>query len=475
MGTKIAIIISFLFAVSCVKPGDKAPKPDYVITSGAVAGFTATRKSTTGEVIGTVNLPIQDVIDSIKADAAGKDCVIQFGDGKNVLDLGNGTMTFDGGTSGTDWGEITLLGKVISEIYYQEEGVLCLRRGVYVNSLADIANTADVKGAAICINNLYTGTINRMLGVTLNIVSGTVETVSGFGIYYYSPSHLLMGSTINIKGGMVRATGDNGTAIYCNMSRVENSTIINISGGTVSAKGYKSIALYSYSYLSGYIENINISGGEIIAEGAECIAIYNNRNIPLNIDGGTISAIGFKSTALYNVLGESVTINGGSILATGYLSTALWNERGILNINGGKIKATGHDDCWAIYSSFETYIRVTLSGSHDITGLIDVRDFGGIGLAGGFMPQEKAYILSSYSAYDDRIVVTNGAEYISNFTIGGARAELYTLAINGNGDIVFKSKSENVAPSEKDERQMRFREERQVTIRESLQLEEIFE
>jgi len=66
--------------------------------------------------VGTANQQIQTVIDAIKTNAAGTPCTIQFGNGTATLNIGDNYIIFDGGTSGTDWGLITLTGKITGEL-----------------------------------------------------------------------------------------------------------------------------------------------------------------------------------------------------------------------------------------------------------------------------------------------------------------------------------------------------------------------
>jgi hypothetical protein len=443
MKTKIAIIFLTLFIVSCVKPEDKdAPKPDYVITGNATSGFTATIKRSRGKVVGTKNQPIQNVIDAIKIDAEGKDCAIQFGDGKSVLDLGNGYMLFDGGETGRYWGKISLLGKVTSEIYGGV--VITLSNGVTIDSRADIVNTADglgsYRGDAIYFSP------ESKKAVKLNIISGTIEAVSGAGIYFrayvYDNYPIIPYNEINIKGGTVRTTGANGSAIV--LSNMANGTL-NISGGTVSAKGAECSAINN-SGLSGVI---NISGGKISAEGISCVAFYNEGNAVANIDGGTISAKGYQCSAFYTWPyyyndGGVININDGLISADGYNCVTFYdrNKESFVNIGGGKIESIG-EKC----VTFDCIGSIVLSGSPEIIGVISIDSYNSkkLNVTTDFKPQERIYTLLfdyDYRNGDNVVVVVNGAEFISNFTLIGSSAEYFILGVSGN-DIICKEKSVN--------------------------------
>ncbi len=414
MRTKIAIIFLTLFMVSCVKPEDKdAPKPDYVITGNATSGFTATIKRSSGKVVGTKNQPIQNVIDAIRIDAEGKDCAIQFGDGKNVLDLGNGYMLFDGGETGRYWGKISLLGKVTSEIYGNV--VITLSNGVTIDSRADIANTADGLGSYYRGYAIYISPESKK-AVKLNIINGTIEAVSGAGIYFhaYESNPIIPYNEINIKGGTVRTTGANGSAIV--LGNMANGTL-NISGGTVSAKGAECSAIINYG-LSGVI---NISGGKISAEGISCATFYNEGNVVANIDGGTISAKGYECNAFYNWYNDVgiININDGLISADGYNCVTFFDrdKESFVNIGGGKIESIG-EKC----VTFDCFRSIVLSGSPEIIGAISI---------------------DSYNSKE--LSVT--ADFISNFTLIGSSAEYFILAVSGNDIICKENPANGVIPA----------------------------
>ena len=243
------------FTVSFAVNPSTVPQPLYVLT-GSGTTFTATKDGTT---VGTAYRPLQTVIDSIRDDAAGAACEILFGDGTNELNIGTSSVTFDGGTGGTDWGSITLLGKITSAA--TGTGSFCtiyLTNGASINSIADmIKNTAGDYNNCSAIYNDSSGTVN--------ISGGTVSETGFYGVAIYNASS----GTVNISGCTVSATGNYGVAI-----RNASSGTVNISGGTVSGSGSASIYAVICNDSSG---TVNISGGTISSPNSNC-AVYNQSN-----------------------------------------------------------------------------------------------------------------------------------------------------------------------------------------------------
>ena len=191
---------------------------DYIIT-GSGTSFKAVNKS--GAAVGTTGA-ILNVINSIRTDANGSDCIIQFGNGNDVLNIGNAPAIFS--RVGGPWGKITLLGKITSSYSFGTlSGTIELSDNVPMDSYADIANTGGG-------NAIYNSDSSK----TITVKSGTVSAIlDGNAISNRGP-----GSTVIVEGGTISAT--KGYAIY-NTSTTTGSGTVNstatVSGGVLFAWG----------------------------------------------------------------------------------------------------------------------------------------------------------------------------------------------------------------------------------------------
>jgi len=173
-----------------------------------------------GEVVGTANRPIREVINAIRDHAKGEDCTIQFGVNDNLLSIGgiyhNNQIIFDGGDFGDAWGKITLRGRITAHTDGWD-GTIVLRNGVSIESFADIANTAHTWSQIVAIQNSGSGTLT---------ISG--GEITGVGT---DNSHVVRNSssgTIIIKSGTITALMSSNYAI-----RSSGSGNIVISGDAV--------------------------------------------------------------------------------------------------------------------------------------------------------------------------------------------------------------------------------------------------
>jgi hypothetical protein len=325
----------------------------YIITGSGTA-FTATRS---GITIGTADQPIQDVINSIRTNATGRDRTIQFGDGITALNTGTAPASFnnDGGT----WGLVTLSGKINSGVSNDSSGTIYVADSVSVTSSADIANTA---GNSIG-NSIYnTGSLTISGGMvsattgtavinaslrnaspgSLTISGGTVSATTGTAVENASRGGVtISGGTVSATTGVavVNYTGKitvSGTALVTSMNSsqfsggggtiVINGSSLEIIGGTVQAKG---CAVRNNS--SGAV---NISGGVVSSEGY--YAVLNISTGTVNISGGAVSS---KSETVCNTSSGAVNISGGTVSTT--IGQAVRNEStGVVSISGGTVSAT---------------------------------------------------------------------------------------------------------------------------------------
>ena len=294
----------------------------YVIT-GSGTSFTARLTGTSGTIIGTANTTIQTVIDSIKTNAAGADCTIQFGDGSSTLDIGSAGIKFDGSGTPT-WGLITLTGKITNTT--SSYVTIELTNGVSITSTADIANTADY---GVAVRNSSTGTATISGGtvsaarygssaITTNstgkiIVSGSTAKVTSGSNYQWSNGTITINGTATdellvITDGTVENTAGGRTI------RNNSTGAVTINGGTFSQEVY------------------NKSAGTVTINGGTFSQVSNDSTGTVTINSGTFSQVSNNSTG-------TVTINGGTVSATSN-RTAVYNSRGKITVSGTTTKVT---------------------------------------------------------------------------------------------------------------------------------------
>ena len=324
----------------------------YVITAtgalfNAHKGLTAV---TTGQ-------PIQTVIEAIKADAAGANCTIQFGDG-GVLDLGGGSttlITFEG-----NWGLITLTGKATTAC--TSSTTICLKDDNSIDCKAELTATAN----SDLIYNDSNGTITVSSGIvqTMGLNRATVASHTG---------------TINISGGTVQATGKGGMAVYTNYGT------INISGGTVSATDDNGMAVFNF------IGVVNISGGTVSASATTGIAVFNSETGKITVSGtalvtsANIEAPSGGTIVLYNTGTETdvrLEITGGTVENTASGGIVICNNStGAIDISGGMVSATVG---YAVFSVAGAPGAINISGGTvSVTNGYAVASLGEINISGG--------------------------------------------------------------------------------------------
>jgi hypothetical protein len=258
----------------------------------------------------------QLTVDAIKADANGAACIIQFGNGTDVLDIFDTNINFNN-TTGT-WGAITLKGKIQST-NTAATGIIAINNDISITSDADIKATVGLSTQR-AINFNSTG--------TLTINSGAVSLPSSGYMVYNAYT-----GTVNITGGTITNNSLSGYAVYNS-----SSGIVNISGGAiVGANGY---AVYNNSN-----GTVNISGGTVSTTSGYAVRNFSAGTV--NITGGTISAtIGYAvySTAAGKInisqdAGKNTLITSANISAT-QGTIAITGANGELTITGGRVENT---------------------------------------------------------------------------------------------------------------------------------------
>jgi lipopolysaccharide export system protein LptA len=379
-------------AIAITGGGDATP---YIITGSGTA-FTVVKGSAT---IGSANRTIQSVITSIRKDAKGNACTVQFGNGTATLDIGStADITFENDMFDKEdvWGAVTLKGKITSA-YSSTMGMISIY-GVAVTSYADIENTT---------TSTFSVTVSIYKSGSLTISGGTVSAKGKNG---YAVNNNSTGP-VTISGGTVLATGDYSYAVY-------NSSTgpVTISSGTVSATGSESTAVYNGNS-SGTAGTVTISGGTVSATGSNSTAVGNNGGV-LTISNGEISAAGSKGTAVNNQSNGSVTISGGTVSATGPDGNAVYNRNGKVTIKNGDVSATG-DDGRAVYNYSG---EVTISGGNVSATGDDGRavynSSGEVTISGGTILATEEY---AYAVYN------SGSLTISSGTVSATGSNGYAV------------------------------------------------
>jgi len=184
--------------------------PDTYVIIGSGTDFTVIKN---GATIGTANQGFFDAIDTIQTNAEGNDCTIQFGDGENALDIGNGYASFN--NFDNTWGIITLTGKITSS-----NGLTATSSTITISTNANVISTAYIANTSTSAGN----------GSAVYVNTGTITvnggTVSGTGAYAIVNN----AGTLTINDGMIINSSISTGIAVGNMGGV-----ITINGGTVSS------------------------------------------------------------------------------------------------------------------------------------------------------------------------------------------------------------------------------------------------
>jgi len=307
----------------------------YVITVSGTS-FTAVKGSTTIRS----HTAIQTVINAIKTDAGGLPCAIQFGNGIDTLNINTQNITFDGGTDGTDWGIITLSGKLMSsDLSSNDSGAIYLTNSASIKSVAEISFYANTS------NTSYYGIYNASTGM-VTIGGGTVSTTAYFAGNSYGIYNASTG-TVTISGGAISAYARPYATFYGTSYGIYNASAgtVTISGGAISASGSYSYGIYNIS-----MGMVTINSGTVSASGDYSYGIYNVSTGSVTVNSGTVSASGFDSYGVYNVSTGSVAVNGGTVSAYTSASTpansnanscsyGIYNVLGEVIVSGGSVSS----------------------------------------------------------------------------------------------------------------------------------------
>ena len=304
---------------------------EYVITRSGTT-FTAARGGTT---ILNGTGAIQPVINAIRANAAGQDVIIQFGDGATALNIDAAAADFNN-TGGT-WGAVTLEGAVTSSNSSATSGTVVISNPVAVTSRANIANTAaSANGRAVYHNSTGAFTVS----------GGTIAAATGVAVFNANTG------IVTVGGGTVTSenvTATSGTIFLANNGAATANRLV-ISGGAVenAATGTAVNAVYNAG-----------AGGVLVSGGAITSPAFavQNANPAANITlsggpdiGGRIrpSAAGMFSVSSFTPGARTYTLdfavyNEGAVAVVGSVtasSFALHTISFSLTASGGNLTLT---------------------------------------------------------------------------------------------------------------------------------------
>jgi len=190
----------------------------------------------------------------------------------------------------------------------------------------------------------------------ITVSGGTIEAGGGDAIHAYESCYgdvsisggtvtselraIIIGeNNLSMTGGLVKSTGDDGSAIETSSGFDENHSI-TISSGTVQATGDQGSAIRN-----NYDGNITISGNPTITG---CLGIINDGLGTVAISGGTVTGTGDGGYAVMNRTEYGkIIVSGGTLTATGgidgggFPACTIGSSGGTICVSGGTIKATG--------------------------------------------------------------------------------------------------------------------------------------
>ena len=415
---------------------------------------------------------IQQMINYIRENANGDDCIIQFGDGVEDLSISS-SITFENDGSYI-WGNITLQGGVSSG--YTVDMTMIWKDDIKITNEAEIKNENN-SGVALKISSTVSQTIAGGKIIAINdaiwidddsdvtlkgspdilgkinmkqekIIVLDEEFAPNGKVYKLYLRDLMEGDDILIfsekkdlfDNFILMGEGDailivNGDDIYASFRKYYVTQEGNVF--TIKDEGteqqYNSIQEVidhiknTCNACTIKFDNLNIGIASITFNGSE----WNNVTLTGEIKG-------YGEYGVLNFVSVSATIDGAKI--TGISTNAIINV-GMLTIINGEIKATnGHaaiynrcDSCYAKSG----YGYLILSGAPEVEGTIRVKS-GNLSVS-KFEPAGKSYELYIDGEYTGKpIAVARGKEFFNNFTLS-PEDDWRTLAIGGD-DIILINK-----------------------------------
>ena len=262
-----------------ISPAPVTKVYEYIITANASSGFDAVGlyNDNSDYAIGTAGDTIQNLIDAIRADAAGNDCVITF----DNLDLGSGmddVLSFADG--GDNWGTITLNGALDGTSW-----------AITVSDSIDVINYADL-ALPMAFNS--TG--------TLEIIGGTLTNSSGDTVISATTGNII------ISGGIVDGIIDMGSGtLILDLTPTINGTI-SVESGNLSVAG--TFAPVSQTYT---VNITNAADGAVaVVDGTTFRSNFNLANSGFTLYDDGADLILHMSLTISTVSPPSGPTNGGT-------------------------------------------------------------------------------------------------------------------------------------------------------------------
>ena len=190
------------------------------------------------------------------------------------------------------------------------------------------------------------------LKISGGTVSGNSTTAATIAAY---------GGTLEMTSGSVTNEGNGGIAIRMG-PRASYFTVVNINGGTVRATGEEGIGIHLYEYSVPNRYALNISGGTV--ESTKYWAVYNQyKSAGITVTGGTIRANGVYGRAIRNSAEDAViTILGGTLECNDQgacIANATEGKNTAIRVSGGTLKATYSNSSVILSNGPNSSITVT--------------------------------------------------------------------------------------------------------------------
>ena len=231
-------------------------------------------------------------------------------------------------------------------------GVLTISGGTVSGTIRNNSNGAVIISGGTVSETDHGWAIHNASSGAVNISGGTVSATDGRAIYNASSG------AVNISGGTVSATTGNAV---CNSSTgkitVSGTALVTSANDSVSIGGMGTIRITSSA--SGSSLRLEITGGKVENTADNGEAIYNGGNSDISISGGTVSgtilndssgAVNISggtvsattSRAIYNSGSGKITISGTAFVTSAYTSTS----SGTIHLGAGsgsglKLEMTG--------------------------------------------------------------------------------------------------------------------------------------
>ncbi|MDO4551488.1 MAG: autotransporter-associated beta strand repeat-containing protein [Planctomycetia bacterium] len=191
------------------------------------------------------------------------------------------------------------------------------------------------------------GTLNVNTNGTFRTTSGAINigTGDGAGVAVVNGGTLISAGNLNVganatTGADSSLTIKDGTVTASAQLNVNNGSTLNLEGGSLAATGTT-----GNNHLT-VTSEMNVSGGTLTTSNR----LQMNNGGVLNITGGEINANGAFYTGLDRGVG-TVNQSSGTVSVVGQFAIGWGNGKGIYNLSGGTLTTTGDASVWGQSSS----------------------------------------------------------------------------------------------------------------------------